>query len=174
MSCRCSTCHLNTYSCPGHVGHIELPVPVYHVSFMPQALQLLRAKCNYCSHLRLRRVDVNRYVCRLRLVQYGLLDELQELEAMQLRSGETKADVAGAAKMDVDSSGDEDQEDDPDDLIQRRNEFVKQAIRDAGGRKRMRETGGDKVEAVAEVRRAVIKELLASFTKGKECSNCRG
>ena len=149
-------------------------MPVYHVSFMPQALQLLRAKCSYCSHLRLRRVDVNRYICRLRLLQYGLLDDLQELEAMKLKIKQSKADEAGAATIDVDSSGYEDQEDDPDDLIQRRNEFVKQVIKNAGGRKRMREISGDKVEAVAEVRRAVIKELLASFTKGKECNNCKG
>jgi DNA-directed RNA polymerase I subunit RPA1 len=27
---RCSTCQLNYHSCPGHFGHIQLPLPVYN------------------------------------------------------------------------------------------------------------------------------------------------
>ena len=37
--------------CPGHCGHIELPVPVYHLTFMDQLLRLLPRnnyyKCEY-------------------------------------------------------------------------------------------------------------------------------
>ena len=40
----CTTCNLNSVGCPGHVGHIDLPVPVYHPTFMDQLLRLLRAK----------------------------------------------------------------------------------------------------------------------------------
>lgn len=165
---RCATCYLNTYSCPGHVGHIELPVPVYHATFMDQVLRLLRAKCAYCSHLKLRRVDVDRFVCKLRLLQYGLLEESQEIESSPFGDKQSGDVVA----MGADSSGDEDE--DPDVLMERRNQFVKQAIRQAGGKKFMREIAGDKVEAAAEERRAVIKEFLGTITVGRECGTCKG
>ena len=30
---QCATCSLGRLYCPGHMGHIELPVPVYHPLF---------------------------------------------------------------------------------------------------------------------------------------------
>ncbi|RLG07321.1 MAG: DNA-directed RNA polymerase subunit A', partial [Thaumarchaeota archaeon] len=46
---RCKTCG-NTYlGCPGHFGHIELPVPVIHVGFVKYIHNLLRATCRSCG-----------------------------------------------------------------------------------------------------------------------------
>ncbi|MCJ1473648.1 hypothetical protein MMC13_002299 [Lambiella insularis] len=166
----CSTCHLNTFSCPGHMGHIELPVPVYHATFLDQTLRLLRARCAYCSRLKLRLVDINRFVCKLRLIQYGLLEEAQKIELLQIKRESRAAGVAVANGV----SDDEESDEDPDNLIERRNDFVKQAIKNAGGRKHMVAAAGDKVEAAAEERRTVIKEFMASITKPKECNSCKG
>ncbi len=48
---RCKTCG-NTYlGCPGHFGHIELPVPIIHVGFVKQIHMLLRATCRSCGRL---------------------------------------------------------------------------------------------------------------------------
>ncbi len=48
---RCQTCG-NTYlGCPGHFGHIELPVPVVHVGFTKTILTLLRATCRSCGRI---------------------------------------------------------------------------------------------------------------------------
>ena len=48
---RCKTCG-NTYlGCPGHFGHIELPVPVIHVGFVKYIHNLLRATCRSCGRL---------------------------------------------------------------------------------------------------------------------------
>ncbi len=44
----CATCHLNSYQCPGHFGHIELPSPVFHPLFMGNMFNLLRGTCFYC------------------------------------------------------------------------------------------------------------------------------
>lgn len=137
---------------------------------MDQVLRLLRAKCVYCSRLKLRPVDVNRFVCKLRLLQYGLLEESQEIDSSKF--GKKQSAIPGATG--TDDSADEEEDNDPDVVVERRNDFVKQAIKQAGGKKHMKEIAGDKVEATAEERRAVIKEFLGAITAGRECDSCKG
>ena len=138
---------------------------------MHQLLRLLRAKCAYCSHLKLHPAEVNRFSCKLRLIRYGLLKEAEELEEIQLKSKVLK--VAGVGGSDDDVESEESDEEDADTLIQRRNAFVKRAIKNAGGSKR-RSLEVEKVEAVSEERRSVIKEFLGAIAKGKICGNCEG
>ena len=47
-SALCPTCHLTAKECPGHMGHIELDVPVYHPLLFPTLFLLLRHKCLAC------------------------------------------------------------------------------------------------------------------------------
>ncbi|CAM9294553.1 unnamed protein product [Ectocarpus fasciculatus] len=55
---RCKTCDC-TYTgsgskvndCPGHFGHIELALPVYHVGFIDDVVRVLRCVCYHCSRL---------------------------------------------------------------------------------------------------------------------------
>lgn len=50
---RCKTCG-NTYlGCPGHFGHIELPIPVVHVGFVKNVQMLLRSTCRSCGRISL-------------------------------------------------------------------------------------------------------------------------
>lgn len=44
----CQTCRLKSYACPGHFGHIELSVPVFHPLWMVNAVTLLRGTCLFC------------------------------------------------------------------------------------------------------------------------------
>jgi len=69
---RCKTCG-NTYlGCPGHFGHIELPVPVIHVGFVKYIHNLLRATCRSCGRLLLSDEELESYRKRLeRLKQRG-------------------------------------------------------------------------------------------------------
>lgn len=62
----CTTCRLNSFDCPGHFGHIELPSPVFHPLYMTQAFQLLRGTCTYCHHFLTSQVSVRVHCC------YGL------------------------------------------------------------------------------------------------------
>ena len=48
---RCQTCAGNMTQCPGHIGHIELGKPVFHVGFISKIVKLLRCVCFYCSKL---------------------------------------------------------------------------------------------------------------------------
>ena len=72
----CKTCRMSHFECPGHFGHIDLPAPVFHPLFMNHAYSLLRGMCVFCHHFRLSRVASAKYVAQLRLLEYGLVDEV--------------------------------------------------------------------------------------------------
>jgi DNA-directed RNA polymerase beta' subunit len=114
------------------------------------------------------RADVNRFVCKLTLVKYGLLKECYDIDGINLSS---KSSTATASKDDSD-----DDEVDPDakDIIARRNAFVKNALKQAGFSKKRNDWADTKIESVANERRAIVKEFLYSITKSKKCNNCNG
>lgn len=39
---KCPTCYQNKHSCPGHFGSIRLTEPVYHISWVPHLLRMLK------------------------------------------------------------------------------------------------------------------------------------
>jgi DNA-directed RNA polymerase beta' subunit len=161
----CGTCRLTTMlGCPGHCGHIELPVPVYHLTFMDQLLRLLRGKCAYCHQFKLARVQINEYVSRLRLIRCGLVREANEMhEHIDLSKGKT-------AKRDADDS---ESADDSDDIITQRNSYVKRCMKRAGISKHDARSVKDKNDTTAEARRVVLKDFYAAIVAGKKCRNCQ-
>jgi len=56
----CTTCHLTSFDCPGHFGHIDLPSSVFHPLYMVQAFQLLRGTCTYCHRFLVNDIQVSR------------------------------------------------------------------------------------------------------------------
>ncbi|KAI9661247.1 MAG: hypothetical protein M1821_009574 [Bathelium mastoideum] len=156
----CDTCR-QLYGCPGHCGHIELPTPVYHPSFLDQCMRLLRGQCVYCHKFKHSRADMNLFCGKLRLLRYGLVKESSELE-----------NVTAAAKHNRDSDASDDEQ--ADSLIIARNQFVKTKIKEArrAGLSPLKNMGKD--ESVSEARAAVIKDFLAAMTRGTKCANCEG
>ncbi|KAK4498596.1 hypothetical protein PRZ48_011255 [Zasmidium cellare] len=163
----CTTCGLKTPQCPGHPGHIELPVPCYHPTFMDQILRLLRAACIYCGKLKLKRVLVARYVCKLKLVKYGLLKELNELEEVEFKSAKNNKPTAGSSDEDEDDGTDADSKA----VIQKLEQFTKDAIKAAKKEGRL---SAEKTETVKNVRASIIRDFMYNITKGKKCGNCNG
>lgn len=49
----CTTCQLTDLNCPGHFGHIELSVPVFHPMLIRTLYQILNKTCLDCHELRL-------------------------------------------------------------------------------------------------------------------------
>ena len=47
----CATCRADVLDCVGHVGHIELAAPMYHVSMLAVVVKILRCVCYFCSRL---------------------------------------------------------------------------------------------------------------------------
>ncbi|TLN18274.1 DNA-directed RNA polymerase subunit A'/A'', partial [bacterium] len=58
---RCRTCGNTAQNCPGHYGHIELPVPVIHVGFSKTIHQLLSATCRSCGRILLSEQKIAEY-----------------------------------------------------------------------------------------------------------------
>lgn len=49
----CLTCDNPLDFCPGHDGHLELPIPIYRIHFVKRLIQILNCVCFYCQRLRL-------------------------------------------------------------------------------------------------------------------------
>ncbi|KAF2716271.1 beta and beta-prime subunits of DNA dependent RNA-polymerase [Polychaeton citri CBS 116435] len=47
----CGTCGESQQECPGHFGHIELAVPVFHVGFIVKIKKILESVCHNCGKL---------------------------------------------------------------------------------------------------------------------------
>lgn len=68
----CVTCGLGYSSCPGHFGHIELPIPLPNPLVSTLIMNLLRASCWNCHCLRLTESDLCLYYARLLFEDAGL------------------------------------------------------------------------------------------------------
>ncbi|KAH6656194.1 hypothetical protein BKA67DRAFT_507382, partial [Truncatella angustata] len=160
----CTTCNLNGSSCPGHAGHIDLPVPVYHPVFLDQVMRLLRSQCIYCNRFRMRAADLALYKCKLRLLQFGLIDEAQYLDEITPKT----RDVAGVEPVEMD----DDETEDAAHMTLLREKFTEHAIR----RHRLStvEIRKGKHEGAYEARRELIKAFLQDMTKGRTCQTCKG
>lgn len=115
------------------------------------------------------RVGINAYECKLRLLQYGLVDETGAIESM----GTGKTDKKNKSAKDGDGSSSEDE--DEEDLIDRRNTFVKKCIREAQVSGKLKDVmAGAKNPIATEQRRTVVKEFFREIVSCKKCTNCSG
>jgi DNA-directed RNA polymerase beta' subunit len=162
----CTTCGLTTFlGCPGHCGHIDLPVYVYHLTFIDQLLRLLRGKCCYCHQFRLARVQINEYVSKLRLIRCGLVREANEMnDHVDINKGKTGKDDADDSESDADEQ----------DIVGQRNSYVKKCMKRAGISKSDAKTMKEKNDTISDARRQVLKEFYAQVSLGKKCRNCQG
>eukprot|EP00127_Corallochytrium_limacisporum_P000656 Clim_evm55s22 gene=Clim_evmTU55s22 len=76
----CGTCSLNFVHCPGHVGHIMLPVPVYNPLLLSALLMVIRAQCLNCGRMKEHPLRVYAFVLALRLLDRNLLQDAMNLQ----------------------------------------------------------------------------------------------
>eukprot|EP00466_Bigelowiella_natans_P011459 jgi/Bigna1/78367/fgenesh1_pg.54_\ len=103
---RCKTCGLLFKHCPGHIGHIELCVPLYHPLLMRLLANTLKAKCFFCHHLKHDPVTVKgclAQLCFLKAGRYELAEEAklcaQRMAALSRQCArESKKGLRGSSK----------------------------------------------------------------------------
>ncbi|KAH3902860.1 probable DNA-directed RNA polymerase I subunit RPA190 [Saccharomycodes ludwigii] len=171
----CATCGLDENYCPGHQGHIELPVPCYNPLFFNQLYIYLRSCCLYCHNFRLRKIEVHRYACRLKLLQYGLIDEsykLDELTVDNMSFAENDDDEAIEDNGDnTSSSHNQISEAILDELRAKRQEFVDVSIAKALSDGRTFETGVF-TATVNDERKNLIHDFYKKILSRQKCDNC--
>ncbi|EOD44463.1 putative dna-directed rna polymerase i subunit protein [Neofusicoccum parvum UCRNP2] len=102
----------------------------------------------------------------LRLIHHGLLKEAAEI-------GDIEAPKVKGSNEEGEDVESEDSDAGTQDLIQKREAYVKRALKAAGFRSKG--DGLDKrTEAVAEERRFVVKDFLADINKNRKCASCGG
>ncbi|GAA5886048.1 hypothetical protein JCM5296_007073 [Sporobolomyces johnsonii] len=173
----CSTCHLTSFDCPGHFGHIDLPAPVFHPLYMVQAFQLLRGTCTYCHRFLLGEVQLLKQIARLTLLEHGLVVPALQLDSLFVPPAPTpksKAAAAAKAKAAVsenitDAEAGESTDETADEFRKRLDEFVRACLRKrgAGSRDEYKESG-----TVFDVRKRVIAEFLKGLSGKKRCEHC--
>lgn len=84
QSPNCITCGQIYMNCPGHPGHIELCVPVYHPMLFPNMFSLLRTKCSYCHTLRIAQSRTRQTLVKLKLLEMGQLELAKKLDDMMV------------------------------------------------------------------------------------------
>jgi hypothetical protein len=47
----CETCNMKLADCAGHFGYIKLELPVFHIGYFKNTLQVLQCICKTCSRL---------------------------------------------------------------------------------------------------------------------------
>ncbi|KAK9309722.1 hypothetical protein QLX08_000714 [Tetragonisca angustula] len=76
----CATCGCNVFKCPGHFGHIELPMPVVNPLFHKGLCMLIKLACLNCFTLQIPPYVKLLLSAKLNLLQQGFLSELDGLE----------------------------------------------------------------------------------------------
>ncbi|ESP05212.1 hypothetical protein LOTGIDRAFT_152026 [Lottia gigantea] len=78
----CSTCGQNSFHCPGHLGHIQLALPVYHPLFFKQLYSLLKGTCFECHRLTVNVVDACLFFNQVELLDRGYVTSFLQLSEM--------------------------------------------------------------------------------------------
>uniref|UniRef100_A0A8C2EKD1 DNA-directed RNA polymerase subunit n=1 Tax=Cyprinus carpio TaxID=7962 RepID=A0A8C2EKD1_CYPCA len=91
----CSTCMQDFTSCPGHFGHVDLPLPVYNPMFFDKLYLLIRGSCLGCHMLKCPRTAVHLLLGQLKLLDVGAMTEVYELENVLNQLVEVNAQPSG-------------------------------------------------------------------------------
>ncbi|XP_077464970.1 DNA-directed RNA polymerase I subunit RPA1 [Stigmatopora argus] len=78
----CSTCCQDFNNCPGHMGHVELPLPVYNPLFFYKLYLLIRGSCLSCHMLVCPRAPIHLLLNQLKLLDHGAMQQVYQIEAV--------------------------------------------------------------------------------------------
>ncbi|NXC74322.1 RPA1 polymerase, partial [Anhinga anhinga] len=145
----CATCMQNFSNCPGHFGHIELPLTVYNPLFFDKLYLLIRGSCLNCHMLTCPRAVVHLLLSQLKVLEKGLLHAVYDLEV-----------ILNRAKQCVDATGSE--------IEEELNRHVQEIIQSHQIRDEC-----SNVRNVCECRNKLIAQFWKAHMSSKKCPNCK-
>ncbi|KAI8391772.1 uncharacterized protein BYT42DRAFT_642179 [Radiomyces spectabilis] len=167
----CGTCSQDHFNCPGHFGHIELPIPAYNPLFFDNLYAILRAQCIYCHRFRMNRPQMKKVVAKLMLLQNGLIREAQALEDLYIKTAKkgknnTEETLEDAMEEDADAMSS------AEEYMDHIDNYVKKCLADEEARKFA--ASNYKVTVINEARKAVMMDFMRQCLATKRCGNCEG
>ncbi|EGG03566.1 uncharacterized protein MELLADRAFT_75289 [Melampsora larici-populina 98AG31] len=172
----CRTCRLSNTQCPGHFGHIELNVPVFHPLFMTHAFHLLRGTCFHCHHFLASEIIIVRYAAKLKLLNHGLLLESDAVDDFPtIKLSNVKAGKRGIDETEEGLSQEEEEEDKEFDLPYYKatlKKFVEECIEKQIRKESKTSKDNYKIGMCFDKRKKIISELIKLLPK-KRCERCR-
>ncbi len=165
---QCATCLLFCEHCPGHLGHIELPLPVCNPLFYNTILRLLKMTCLTCHRFRIDDHLKRLYLVQQRLLDRGLIIQAQQAtevvvaasgnggSAFAFDDGEEKA-AKKALKQSIDTAL----------IMAKLDKFMNETIQEADNVDEISNT-----RSVESLRKGYNKDFLNQNTKSGQCPNC--
>ena len=118
------------------------------------------------------KAEVNRYACKLQLLQHGLVVEMHELDMIGAVGRKVRG-YRGHKEGEGEDLEEGDEEGDTDILVDKRNSFVRKAIRESKESFRTQKTT-EHITTVTRERRLLIREFMKAIGGSGGCNNCRG
>ncbi|KAM6269791.1 DNA-directed RNA polymerase I subunit RPA1 isoform 1-T1 [Porphyrio hochstetteri] len=146
----CATCMQNFSNCPGHFGHIELPLTVYNPLFFDKLFLLIRGSCLNCHTLTCPRAVVHLLLSQLKVLEKGLLHAVHDLEVILNRFLEQCADATGS------------------EIEEELNHHVQEILQSYQIRDQY-----SNVKNVCECRNKLIGQFWKTHMTSKKCPNCK-
>lgn len=76
----CPTCNELYQDCPGHIGHVELSIPVYNPLLFRNLISILKSKCMNCHGFLMDQTRVRYYYTEISLIDCGEFCKALELK----------------------------------------------------------------------------------------------
>lgn len=109
--------------------------------------------------------EVNRYQCKLKLLEHGLVAEAEDLENV-CHTDQFRGEEEDEVDFEIESDSEH------EDISSKRNAFVRKKIREAGSAGHQMRS--DKTEYADCMRKAIVKNFFSAALKVKSCTRCRG
>uniref|UniRef100_A0A1A8QLE9 DNA-directed RNA polymerase subunit n=2 Tax=Nothobranchius rachovii TaxID=451742 RepID=A0A1A8QLE9_9TELE len=147
----CSTCCQDFNNCPGHFGHVELPLPVYNPLFFDRLYLLIRGTCLACHMLSCPRTAIHLLLNQLRLVDHGAMQEVYQSEQVLSRFLEENPKATG------------------DEVEQELKAFTDMIV---GANTEVSENSKP-IKHLVEKKRSLINDFWKVHMKSRKCPHCR-
>lgn len=118
---------------------------------------------------------MNRIVCKLRLIEHGLLIQSDKLDDLPMGSKRRRGETNAPEHSDDENPNDSSEEEvDAATLMERRNAYVARLIRLKGSAVKENAWMNARNEATTEKRRTVLRDFMTSIGRSQKCPNCGG
>ncbi|SAM02441.1 hypothetical protein [Absidia glauca] len=164
----CGTCAQTYTNCPGHFGHIDLPIPAYNPMFFDNLYAVLRAHCLHCHHFRMGPTQEKKVVAKLKLLESGLVREAQAIDEFYVK-------LKGSKKKDSEDLEDDEMGDDVFSNAEEYEAHLEKYVKDCMADPEIRAASASnyKVTVINQVRKSVMMDFMRRCLAIKRCEHCQ-